>query len=261
MIEKLAESVNPQERMVAGGISGRFELKMGRLLGQYDLVGKERGVRPAYERPVSPETARKIEELDARAKVATLKFKAVLGAYEAERTPPEPVAEESVEPVMKTRPSDTAAIEEKPVPVVETPAEPEKPVFDLKWNIREDDEFREIQRQIELRRPDKIDHQVRLEAMREFQRKNPDKFKAYTELEKTTVYRDLHGSPVLRNDYTFNQMFLSRDLGGLGYSQTDPHELHRAYETIARYYPEKAKAYAQTDPKMKHLIEYWADRK
>lgn len=131
---------------------------------------------------------------------------------------------------------------------------------DLEFDLYKDPLYKQLYHKMETKRPDKWDTQLRLETEREFERLNPERFKAYQEKMKTIVYRDSSGRPRIDYDPLYERLFLDRQYGGEGHKAGVPYDSLAAHIKFIERYPEKAAAYAETDSRISHLVAHLEER-
>ncbi|MEO6536429.1 MAG: hypothetical protein ABIT47_01945 [Candidatus Paceibacterota bacterium] len=110
--------------------------------------------------------------------------------------------------------------------------------------VENDPLFKELNQYYRRKRPDKIPEQIGVEVEREFERRDPKRVAAYAAQEKTRIYQHMKDDPV------YKKFFLDHRYDGRGRDERDPHYHHEFRDELIKYYPEKARAYAQGDEEL-----------
>lgn len=176
---------------------------------------------------------------------------------------PTPSPEEPIEPVEEREEEVTetqeAVLEETPSSV-NAHMEPEvveaQEELLLAEDMWSDEDYRRLESDLGRRRPEKYNTaQGDYELMQDYRRLYPDKFKAYEKKESTRIYRSHDNLPRISNDPAYKRLFIPHSVGGMGFDEGVGVDVSNALTHFIRKYPEKAKAYAETDEKLKRMLE------
>lgn len=127
------------------------------------------------------------------------------------------------------------------------PQDKEQKKVNLEYNLHKDEDYVQIRDSIYARNREKHSNLIEVEAEREFQRRFPQKFAEHEAAEAERIYTDTQGRPFLRNDPTYQRMFIRREHGGGGRNDNLHYEVNAAQFDFIDRYPVKAAAYATTD--------------
>jgi hypothetical protein len=172
----------------------------------------------------------------------------------AETTPPEEATLEST-PEEKEA-ADLAAVRERLGINPEDTAsnQPERTKEHADVSMWDDPAYKEIRDRIAARSPQKEPLLVDYQAEREYARAEPKKFAEHEFLERERIYRASDGAPDIAKDPTFNRLFVPKEYGGEGFLRNHDYSEVTARKVLILRFPEKAKAYAETDPMLRRMF-------